>query len=132
MAWVPDEFDRAVPVVVADVRRSYPQLARVEALDHVRRTVDVDRLGRELRALEGRLNPTELEVRDRELLRAYDTVCRVLAWGPTHAELTELVRALASPDYVELTPLQEWWVYRAARATTRDEDRRPTTEERNR
>lgn len=122
---VPEEFDRALPLVVADVRQGdLRTLAVVEALEHVWQTCDVRALRTELRDLEGRLDLTEHQVRDRELLRAYDVVYHVLGWRPTHEELTELVRRLAAPEFVPLTTLQEWWTHRALRDDLRWTERR--------
>jgi CTP:molybdopterin cytidylyltransferase MocA len=106
-----DLFERALPDVVADVRRSYPGLAVVEVLDHLRQTHSVstaERLLAEVEELGGHAG-------ERELLRAYRDVVRVLAWQPTHAELVDVVRRLAAPEFQRLTSLQEWWVHRAVR-----------------
>lgn len=112
--WV-NEFERALPEVVADVRRGYPTLAVVEVLDHLRQTHSVALCEAQLRDLEALTEPTADDVRELARCRAYRDVVRVLPWQPTHAELVDVIRRLAAPEYRRLSPLQEWWVHRAVR-----------------
>jgi hypothetical protein len=91
-------FEEAYPLVVADRRAGCPGLSTVEALVQA---YDVVGLG---------------DVRgDDEVATAYRTVLYHLDVRPTREELLDVLRLLAGEGVVDLSVLQEFWVYRALR-----------------
>lgn len=90
-----NEFERLYPLVVESERRGNATLSAVEALYVAYDRVSLDDV-----------------VGDDETARAYRVVLRTLAQPPNRDQLCELIRILASEGIVELSTLQEYWIYR--------------------